>query len=446
VTARDRALQALLATRTAGSRPVEEELAARLGGLSGRDRALARELVAGTIRHRASLDAVINHLSRDGRCRTLIREILRLALYQLLFLERIPDHAATNAAVQLTRRREPRAAGYVNAILRGAVRQRQPAASEDPGALVGPAGRAVRIEGLLVPGPDQDPAGNLALRYSYPRELVAHWLERHGPATTEAILRAGNTAPQLHLRVNPRITTREAYRERLAAAGVAATPGESPHALRLEGFRGEVTRLPGFEAGACSVQGPVAQRVVERLAPEGASCIVDLCAAPGGKATAILERCDASAEVHCVDVDQERLSRLQTGVERLRLPAPRLWVGDAREFTLPEARLASRVLVDVPCSNTGVLGRRLEARWRFSAAAVAELAQQAAGLLAAGLRLVAPGGRVVYATCSLVAAENEGALAAAREEVPGWEITSAEELLPHEQGGDGGFVAVLERG
>jgi 16S rRNA (cytosine967-C5)-methyltransferase len=345
-----------------------------------------------------------------------------------------------NTAVELARQVGlARLAPVVNGLLRELARRH--------GA--GAAGAAPEPwSGLDLP---TDPAASLALRRSLPPWLAENLLQWLDAPQAEAVAAACNAAAGIDLRVNPLRSTPGAVQQALAAAGVAAAPIDGlALGLALQGRSGDLRALPGYAMGHWSVQDRSAQRVVELLDPQPGECILDACAAPGGKLIQIAERCAAgaaSAATRLLGVDRSdaRLRRLQRNAERLGV-AELITVLAADAIDLPQLRpdwcgLFDRVLLDAPCSGLGTLARHADARWRITPAAIAELAELQQRLLASMARLLRPGGRLVYATCTVHPHENGDQISAFLANHSGWKLQQQWQRWPGD--GDGFFAALL---
>lgn len=418
-------------------------------GLEPRDLALATRLVYGTLAWQGYLDHLLAAFSRRAAADLdpPVRAVLRLALFQICRLSRVPDFAAVDTAVGLVKRhRGGIAAGFVNAVLRRAVRG---------------------WTAVALPPPD-DPVAHLAVRYSHPTWLVQRWLEAYGAADTAALLAADNEPAPTVLRVNQRRDDRAALLARLAAAAYAADPtARSPVGVRLE-HAAAPERIPGIAEGLCSLQGEASQLVGLLLGIEPGQRVLDACAAPGGKATHLAELLDDRGEVLALDPHAAGLDRLKTEAQRLGLTAVRTVATDT--VTWVEAQCAGRhgppqfdrVLLDAPCSGLGTLRAHPEVRWRRTPGDSARLATVQRQLLEAVAVCVRPGGVLVYATCTLATEENEANVAAFLREHPDFVLDDARRHLPssaaavvsddgmlrtfpHRDGLDGFFAARLER-
>jgi 16S rRNA (cytosine967-C5)-methyltransferase len=382
--AASRAAAARLVAEVIGAgRTLDAALAAAdLQDLSAPDQALARSLAYGALRwhhrHRALLGQLL-HRPLPAR-ETLLEALLSVGMFQLLDAD-YADHAAIAATVEACRllRREPMT-GLVNATLRRLQRER--AALLD----------AARTDDVRA--------------HSHPDWLVAA-LRADWPDEVESVLRANQQRPPLWLRVNALRSSTDDYLARLVAAGMTATTSAGlPHAVRLA-EPVAVSALPGFDAGLLSVQDAASQFAAPLLDAAPGMRVLDACAAPGGKTTHLLERAGGDLDLLALDVDAQRLERLQQNLTRLGLRA-RLTAADARApDSWWDGRPFDRILIDAPCTGTGVIRRHPDIKWLRRAADVPGFAERQHALLAALWPLLAPAGRLLYATCSVLRAEND---------------------------------------
>ncbi len=356
-------------------------LAARGAGLSPPDRDLLRELVLGVLRHRSALDAELASVCRAPIARLApgLREILEVALYQLRHLDRVPGYAAVDEAVRQARTGGgERAAKLVNAVLRKLADRPRP---------VPAAGSSV---------------SELARDTSHPEFLVRRWVERFGRETACRILAADNVPSGLDLLANPRRTDRDALREALAREGTLSEPSPlSPLGLSI--ISGNPLGSPLLAEGHFTVQDVGAQALALLLPP--GDLLVDLAAAPGGKSFAALALGRAKRTVS-LDRSPARLRRFAENARRLGMPEARAAAADFLAPPLPAGRF-DRVLLDAPCSGTGTLRKIPEIRYRVSPAGISKLARSQVEAVTAAAGLLAPGGYLLYATCSLEEEENE---------------------------------------
>lgn len=359
------------------------------GTLAGPDRGLLTELVYGVLRRQGTLDFLVDAFaaSRGGRLERAVLVILRLGLYQLLFLDRIPASAAVNESVNLAKAVAPRAAGLVNAVLRRADRERGSLPWPDPGA---------------------DPAGYLAVRHSHPRWLVERWIEQLGAPEAEELAAAMAEQAPLTIRVNTLKTTRGAYLAELAAAGVAAEPTAwGPHGIRIAS-RIAITALPGFAEGLFAVQDESSQLAAFFLDPQPGERVLDVCAAPGGKAGYLAQLMENRGEVLACDISAKKLRLVTEAAARLGIDIIRTVAGDATKSETPaDGHPFDRILLDAPCSGLGVIRRNPEGKWWKTPEDVARLAATQRNILDAVAPRLRPGGILLYSTCSTMVAENE---------------------------------------
>jgi len=360
----------------------------RRRALPVRDVALATELILGTLRWQRYLDWILAPHSRrrlpalDPR----VRVLLRLTAYQLAFLERVPAFAAVNDAVTLARG-APGVAEYVNAVLRAFARR----------------GAAEREPAL-----PRDPLEALATRCSFPTWLAARWLARYGAEEAEALMRALNARAPLTVRANTLRTTREALAARLReddGLQPRVTP-LAPEGLVVEGG-GDPGRWRAFVEGLCVLQDEASMLVARLLEPAAGTTIADVCAAPGTKTTHLAQLMDNRGRVLAFDPQAARLARVGEQAARLGVTIAETAEGSVETLAPRWAGACDGVLVDAPCSNLGVLRRNPEVKWRRQPADVATAGARQRGILAAAAGLVRPGGRLVYATCSLEPEEND---------------------------------------
>jgi 16S rRNA (cytosine967-C5)-methyltransferase len=393
------------------------------GNLSPRDRALATRLVYGTLAWQGYLDHVIGRFSHRpvDKLDPAIRTLLRLALFQACRLNKIPDFAVVDTAVELAKRvRRGVASGLVNAVLRRA---------------------ASGWKDLPLPSLEEDPVNALAVRLSHPPWLVQSWLAEYGLERTEALLRADNEPAPTALRVNRCGATRDEVLQQLRRSGCAGAAGSyAPTAIVLETGSG-VGGLVDEDQGRFTFQGEASQLVGLLVAPQAGERLLDTCAAPGGKATHLAELMGDRGEVVAVDISRRGVQRIEHLATQLGLSSVRAVCGDAtkldsisgrgprRNLPLPPASFDG-VLVDAPCSGLGTLRGHPELRWRRSPADIRDLACLQGRLLDQASDRVRPGGALVYATCTLSRPENDEVVAAFLRKREEFAIEDARRVLP----------------
>lgn len=360
----------------------------RAPAMAARDRALASHLVYGVLRWRNRLD---HHLGRYCRqplkkLHPLVLHLLRLGAYQILFLDRVPDRAAVSEAVALAHYcGQVPASGLINAVLRR-VAEAGPALPET-------------LSG----------AKRLALLFGCPDWLVERWLAEHGAEGAEHLCRGASQVPQLWLRVNTGRVSREEALARLGREGIEAVAGAyAPEAVGLAGGDPRANSL--VQEGLAVVQDQASQLIAHWLAPQPGWRVLDGCAAPGLKATQVASLVGAAGSVEALELHPHRVEQVQALAARLGCSNCHAVAGDAR--TQRWVQPFDAVLVDAPCSGLGVLGRTPEAKWRRSPRDQEELPLLQGAILDHLADAVRPGGVLVYATCTTLAAENEDVVAA----------------------------------
>jgi 16S rRNA (cytosine967-C5)-methyltransferase len=408
--------------------------------LDPRDRRFMRELVYGMLRHRAFLDALLQDRVKGGlgRLEDDVLDLLRLGAYQLLHMRSVPAYAAIGQTVEIVKQRHGvGAARLANAVLRRLDRE------GDPSLGSGQAAKPAAIPA--------DPIDALAMAESHPRWLVARWVARWGEADTRLLLQANNTEPPLVAR--PVHAVREQVEAMLEAAGIGV--GDAPlvpDSIVLDNV-GSLTSLGVFKQGLIHLQDPASTLVTKYAAfPDGA-VVADVCAAPGGKS---VELARTAKSVLASDASLSRLRRVRENAQRLDLPALLPYVADARK---PALRSVDAMLIDAPCTGTGTFRRHPDARWRLKASDLAVMPAIQREILRSAATVVAPGGLLVYSTCSLEMEENDAQVERFLAEQPEWTLEPPPEgavpatvldagrlrVLPQRHGVDGAFAARLRR-
>lgn len=434
LTAREVALSCLLAGEKQGAwSDGYLRNAIRKAELNGRDAALCTRLAFGVLQNRMLLDWHIDRLSTVPveRLESAVLDCLRLGAYQLLFLDRVPVHAAVNESVVLTKKysRNPRAAGLVNAVLRALDRAKE--------------------EGL--PEPE-----DLSVRYSHPDWLVKEFSHTLLPGELEALLAADNAQPPTQAQVNTLITSAEELAEELTRAGVTATPHPwLPDCLELEGT-GSIEQLPAFREGRFYVQDAAARLAVLASGAKPGMAVLDACAAPGGKSFAAAVQMEDRGSILSCDLHPHKRKLIEDGAKRLGIRCVTAAVMDGRKFDPALEGRFDLVITDVPCSGLGIIRKKPDIRYK-DPAPLAGLPAVQREILSNAAGYVRPGGILLYATCTLLHRENE--------DVVEWFLNEAKDfalepfflpgpvgqtdgmatLWPHRHGTDGFFMAKLHR-
>lgn len=443
------ALQILLASHES-SAFAQELLDSHLArsSLTPADRRLTTQLVYGVMRRRGTLDALLRpHIKREPhQVEAWLWDALRLGAFQLILLTHIPPHAALHESVELAvSYGRPGAKGFINAVLRSLAKLLTEDRADGPAPDVVPLDQGTyrRLAQPVLPDPTANPVEYLAASFSLPLWLAQRWMNRFG---REECFRLGfwfaGPAP-VWLRCNPLRVQRPAFLDALQQAGIRASPGEHPQAVRLEEHAG-IRDLPGYAQGWFTVQDESAMRVASALDPAPGSSVLDLCAAPGGKTTHLAELMGNEGKILACDVDDRRLRTLQELASRLGgsiIETCRLHPEKNEE---PPAGPFDAILVDAPCSNTGVLGRRPEVRWRLQPKDLPHLVKLQTKLLIQAGQRVNPGGKIVYSTCSIEPEENRPVVEAVLNALPDLVLEAYQQHVPG-QPADGGYWARLRR-
>lgn len=416
------------------------------------DASLATELTLGVLRWQRLLDFLLQrYLERHPHQLDLeVLLALRLGLYQLRYLDRVPQHAAINESVELVKRaRKSSAAGMVNAVLRRATLGARVAGAE--------------LEKLI----PVETAGDerLGIVYSHPTWLVSRWMKSFGKDRTTALLQANNRPAPLTCAVLEEKAS-EGVAESLRKSGFEVTPGRWLRgALQISG--GDPGSSEAYRAGRINFQDEASQMVAHLVDAQDRQSILDACAAPGGKTILLARATGSHGQVVAGDIHEHRLRIVQQQLTRTGTPNVRLVALDATR-PLPFSSGFDRVLIDAPCSGTGTLSRNPEIRWRLKAEDLNQAHRSQLAMLRNALAAAGESGRVVYSTCSLEPEENENVVAEALAGAPEWRVTSPREALaahlqepataenffgadgffrtsPPEHGTDGFFGAVLAR-
>ncbi len=352
------------------------------------DRGFITELVYGTLRQRGTIDWVLaRFLKRPlDTLPVWIKNILRMGVYQILYLEKVPDSAACNESANLARNYgHPGTVKLVNGVLRNVSRNR---------------------DNLDFPVIARDPVRGIAVRYSHPEWLVSRWVEEFGASGAEELCRANNEVPPNAVRTNTLKTTREELLRLLDQEGIHAAPGNfAPETLIIEGFR-SVGSIAAHNSGLFMVQDESSTLVGHALSPEPGSLVIDACSAPGGKSAHLAQLMGNRGQVISVDIHSHKIKLIEENASRLGITIINPVVHDATELDSRFAGQAGYVLVDAPCSGLGVLRRRPEIRWRKEPGQIDELHNLQVKILQSAARCLKPGGVLVYSTCTMTHEEN----------------------------------------
>lgn len=387
--------------------------------------AFVRELVYGVLENKMYLDYILEHFVKTPIAKIKISDliVLRMGLYQLKFLDGVPDYAAVNESVDLAKRFCRGREGFINGVLRSFLR----------------AGKEVEL-----PDRSQDEVKYLSIKYSYEPWIVELWLAQYAVDFVEELLAAGNATPALVIRVNTLKTPREDLKRRLIAKGYKAEDGLlCKEALHVEG-RG---LLGGklYESGMFSVQDESSMLAVNMLDPQPDELVMDVCAAPGGKSLAIAERMKNRGQIKSWDIYKRKLSIINKEAKRLDISIIETKTWDATRVDSSMIEKADRVLVDAPCSGLGVVRRKPEIKYKKQTREIVELPKKQLAILSASSKYVKPGGVLVYSTCTISPYENQKVVKDFLKTNPYFIKEEELQLLPNINNTDGFFICKMRK-
>ena len=383
------------------------------------DKGFLTEVVHGVLRWQNRLDWVLNGFSHGNFAKSEInvKSALRVALYQILFLDRVPHAAAVNEAVEFIKRiRGEKPAGLVNAVLRNIIRN---------------------IEGIRYPDPVEDLAQYLSVYYSHPHWVVKRWLARFGEADTRKLLTANNERPGLTLRINRLKVSPDEFKKMLEEQQIPYTASSyNENFVKVRGLS-KIGQMELFRNGYFTIQDESASFPCLLLDPRPGERVIDMCAAPGGKTTNIAELMRNEGEVVSVDKYEAKINLIKGSADRLGLKNVRLVAADAA--TLDEG-VADKVILDAPCSGLGVLAKKPDIKWKRDVADLLKLTALQKDLLDHAARLVRPGGTLVYCTCTTEPEENQDMVRTFLQRHAEFTIGDPKPLVPADVTTEEGFV------
>ena len=393
--------------------------------LKSADRGLCQELVYGVIRWEATLDWLVTRKTQGRAQKPLLQHLLRLGLYQLFWLDRVPGHAAVNESVAIAKRQGFQSqSGFINAVLRGYARELD------------------ATKTALLELKKKDPA----LGHSHPQWLFDRWRRSFGESNAVHLMEWNNQPPKTFARINTLkadpATVLERWRDEDVDYDFVRKDWLEENLAFILKSHPPLSRLVSFQKGMFYVQDPSTLFAVQELEPTPGEAILDLCAAPGGKLTHIAQVIRNEGRVVAYDNSPERMNLIKENCARLGVTCVKPVLPAGLEG---EAGPFDRVLVDAPCSNTGVLRRRVELRWRIRPEEIARLRSAQFELLQQAARLLKPRGRLIYSTCSLESEENDLVVETFLKEQPAFTLSRRRNLFPWIEGVDGAYVARLER-
>ena len=351
-----------------------------------RDRAMVTELVNGTLRNLIYIDYIIAAHSKAPAKKMFIKNLLRMSVYQLMFMDRVPESAVCNEAVELAKKKGMGGlSGYVNGLLRSIARAKG---------------------SIALPDKEKDFEEYLSVVYSHPKWLVKYWLSFMNKTEAESLCAGGNTAPVVTLSVNTTKITAERLINILTAEGVAASYSDHENTLKVKGS-GNLQNLESFKAGYYHVMDINAVKAMDLISPKPGERVLDLCASPGGKSFYAAALMKNKGEILSLDIHEHKLKLIEEGAERLGFSITETGRNDAAIFNAAYEDKWNKVILDAPCSGFGVLSKKPDARYKKTMGDVLALAKLQRDMLSAAHKYPKPGGRLLYCTCTISVKENE---------------------------------------
>ncbi|MBM7555512.1 16S rRNA (cytosine(967)-C(5))-methyltransferase RsmB [Halanaerobacter jeridensis] len=374
--------------------------------LDQRDKALTTQLVYGSIRYRNSLDWVINHFStrKVKKMTPWVRNALRLGVYQIDYLDKIPAPVAANETVEVAKEYCNRGAvKFINGNLRNI---------------------AQNIDSVEYPDLEENPVQHIRHCYSYPQWIVQRWVKRYGREETIEICQNLNQIPPTVVRTNTLKLTREELISNLEQEGAEAEAiTKVGEAVNLSNYN-SIASLKSFQRGEFFVQGLSSMLVAHVLEPTAHDLVIDLCAAPGGKSTHFAQVMNNQGQINAVDLHQQKLDLIQENCDRLGIENIDTYCGDGREITFEQQ--ANKILVDAPCSGLGIIGKKPEIRWQKKPQDLQQLQELQLELLTNAAGLLQDGGELVYSTCTFTPEENQAVIEKFLAEFPQFSLVDLE--------------------
>lgn len=385
----------------------------RTGELNDMDKSLLTELVNGVIRWRSKLDWILVGFYHGDylKCLNIVKNAMRVALYQILYLDRIPIPAAINDSVEITKRVQgEKTSGIVNGVLRNIARN---------------------LDNVRYPEREDDQIYYFSVMYSHPRWMVKRWMDRFGELEAEKLLYINNRRPYICIRVNTLKAKPEEVMNWLRNKGITYLP--SPllkQSLLLKGLRGDISQLQIFQDGWITVQDTSASLVTLLSRPKPGFTLVDLCAAPGGKSFLLAELIADRGKIIAVDQYKSKMHFIEEGAQRLGIKSITTMCDDAQSIHLDEK--VDLVLADVPCSGLGTISKKPDIKWKREREDLVKLVEQQRNIMESAAKILKPGGVFIYTTCSIEPEENWENVEWFLANHPEFELDPAEKYLPND--------------
>jgi 16S rRNA (cytosine967-C5)-methyltransferase len=387
--------------------------------------AFVRELVYGVLENKILLDHIINYFVQTGieKIKPSDLIILRMGLYQISYMDSVPEYAAVNESVNLAKKFSRGREGFINGVLRSYIK--------DPDV-------------VKLPNREDDEIKYLALKYSYEPWIIELWMDQYKSEFVEEMLIAGNQTPDLSVRVNTLKISREALVEKFEAKEISTEESK----ICNKGLKVKASRLIEgnfYNSGLFSIQDESSMMAVDILDPQPGEFVIDVCAAPGGKSLAIAEKMENQGRVLAQDIYKRKLSIILSEAERLGLGIIDIRTWDATTADSALFEKADRVLVDAPCSGLGVIRRKPEIKYKTKSSDIDSLPRKQADILEASSRYLKPGGTLLYCTCTINPYENQRVIMDFLRKNPLFKKTYAAQLLPNINGTDGFYICKMNK-
>lgn len=357
--------------------------------LISKDKNLITEIVNGTIKYKRRIDYVINKFANTpiNKMKPVIRQVLRMSVYQILYLDKVPDSAVCNEAVSIVKKRKMgRLSGFVNGVLRNIIRNK---------------------DSITYPSKEKTPKEYLGIMYSFPDWLIEFWLKDYPFDFVEELCKSLNKAPDVGIRTNKLLISRDKLKETLKEAGLVAEDGRLyEHALKVKGIT-SISKLDSFKKGYFTVQDESSMMVAKVLDPQKGEKILDVCAAPGGKSTHMAELMENEGTIISADIYDHKLALINENAKRMEHPIIKTVLQDARKENKDYIGFFDRILIDAPCSGLGLLHKKSDIRWNKDYKDIKELVKLQKQILKVCSQYVKPAGVMVYSTCTISKEEND---------------------------------------
>lgn len=388
--------------------------------------AFVRELVYGVLENKIFLDYIIDNLVASGIAKVKVKDliILRMGIYQLGFMNSVPEYAAVNESVLLAKRYCKGREKFINAVLRAYLRKK---------------------DKIALPDKEKDIVKYLSIKYSYEPWIIELWMEQYPVNFVEELLKAGNGTPPLTIRVNQLKTNKSELKCLLSEKGIDAKDGALCEYALCVPTGGQLLETRAFKKGMFSVQDESSMMVAAVMDPQPGECIMDVCAAPGGKTFAMAERMQNKGYIVSTDIYPRKLGIIESEANRLGINIVETKAWDATRVDEERIGKADRVLADVPCSGLGVIRRKPEIKYKKKTSEMDSLPEKQLEILTAASKYVKDGGVLVYSTCTINPYENQKVVGEFLRVNPNFEKEDMIQLLPNVNETDGFFICKMKK-